>query len=245
MLPTAPIAQFAPTPTFLASVATVAIEEDKWTLFSTADTAIFGEHGSSIWHISVASNGDVWIALKNAAAIFDGTKWSIFAMEEPSSGEGNIAMVGDQFVAMPGNRVWMTTSASFRGPGNVFFLNGQEWSPQLEDVRVNRIVEGQGNEVWFALSPVESGHDGFATEGGILRFDGTSWRSYSTEDGLLSNFVLDAERDGWGNMWFSTDKGVSRFDGANWTSYPELRGDLTLDGHGNVWMSYEGGNCHV
>ena len=38
-------------------------------------------------------------------------------------------------------------------------------------------------------------------------------RSYSVDDGLISNIVYDAEQDDKGIIWFSTSAGISKYDG--------------------------------
>ena len=46
--------------------------------------------------------------------------------------------------------------------------------------------------------------------GGVSKFDGTTWTTYTTANGLASNTVRAIATDSAGNKWFSTDAGVSK-----------------------------------
>lgn len=116
------------------------------------------------------------------------------------------------------------------GPGRV--------SMELEDSRGN---------LWFRS-------DGY----GVIRHDGTSFKRFTTQDGLCSDTVWSIVEDRQGNLWFSCTQtfprgptgagGVRRFDGATFTAFPDIKG---LDGNdiytlyvarsGDVWI----GASHV
>jgi ligand-binding sensor domain-containing protein len=49
------------------------------------------------------------------------------------------------------------------------------------------------------------------TDGGVSWFDGARWRTYTTRDGLIDNFVYAIAVDDEGNKWFGTRVGISRF----------------------------------
>ncbi len=46
---------------------------------------------------------------------------------------------------------------------------------------------------------------------GLTRFDGTTWKTYTTADGLPCNSVRAVAVDAEGTVWCGTDQGVSRF----------------------------------
>ena len=54
---------------------------------------------------------------------------------------------------------------------------------------------------------------------GVSRFDGQTWTTYTTHDGLASNLVEGIAATPDGALWFGTLGGVSRFDGQTWTTY--------------------------
>ena len=54
---------------------------------------------------------------------------------------------------------------------------------------------------------------------GVLRFDGETWTSYTTDDGLVDNNAHAVTIAPDGTAWISTSSGISRFDGETWTSF--------------------------
>jgi PKD repeat protein len=55
--------------------------------------------------------------------------------------------------------------------------------------------------------------------GGVSKFDGSTWTTYTTLNGLVGNSVYAIAVDGQGNKWFGTNNGISKFDGTTWTTY--------------------------
>lgn len=48
--------------------------------------------------------------------------------------------------------------------------------------------------------------------GGLARFDGTTWRNYTTDDGLPGNHIFMLYLDPQGQLWIGTSKGLARYD---------------------------------
>jgi ligand-binding sensor domain-containing protein len=79
--------------------------------------------------------------------------------------------------------------------------------------------------------------------GGVSRFDGTKWTSYTTRDGLSGNIVYSIAHDANGVMWFGTDNGLARFDGKAWKTYGPQDGmfpghvyAIATTPNGDVWV---------
>ena len=79
--------------------------------------------------------------------------------------------------------------------------------------------------------------------GGVSRFDGEKWTSYTEADGLIDNGVRCIAQDAEGGYWFGTDGGVSHFDGGRWTSYGQRDGlaftpvnFIFPDRDGGIWF---------
>lgn len=96
----------------------------------------------------------------------------------------------------------------------------------------------------------------FGTTGGLVRyqrgssidFDSTSWKVYTTADGLVGDSVVRVAEDRAGNIWAATTDGISRFDGVTWTNYTAAQGipsyavhSMVEDRGGNVWLATEAG----
>ena len=96
----------------------------------------------------------------------------------------------------------------------------------------------------------QRGHLWFGTSGGgVSRFDGDAFTTFSIVEGLVDNFVRTIFEDSKGIIWFGTiGWGISSFDGYSFTSYSTTEGliddnvySITEDESGNIWIGTEGG----
>ena len=89
----------------------------------------------------------------------------------------------------------------------------------------------------------------FMTEGGVTRWSGGQWTSYTTANGLAANNSFCGLVDKSGKLWVgSLGNGVSRFDGTLWAQFNTGNGfindmvwDIFEDTDGNIWFGTEGG----
>ena len=104
---------------------------------------------------------------------------------------------------------------------------------------MNAVIEDSSGNFWFGT-----------WGGGVSRYDGTDWTTYTTEDGLADNDVNAIIEDSSGNLWFGTwGGGVSRYDGTDWTTYTTEDGladnyvyATIEDNSGNLWFgTWRGG----
>ncbi len=84
----------------------------------------------------------------------------------------------------------------------------------------------------------------------MSEFDGTTWTTYTTADGLVNNDVRAITIDQDGHKWFGTQGGVSEFDGSTWTTYTTIDGlgnnwvrTIAIDQAGHKWFGTNGGVC--
>ena len=83
-----------------------------------------------------------------------------------------------------------------------------------------------------AMLQTRDGNLWFGTDAGIVRFDGFAYETFTTEDGLASNYVKCIAEDREGNIWVGTGiwwhsgqgGGVSCYDGSRWVNYDEKDG---------------------
>ena len=85
---------------------------------------------------------------------------------------------------------------------------------------------------------------------GVSRYDGDTFRIFTTADGLAYDIVKDIVEDKTGTLWFATGFGVSQYDGKNFDNLtlngpmgmqvlPESWNDIsaiTQDTAGNLWF---------
>ena len=126
-------------------------------------------------------------------------------------------------------------------------LNGYSYMPNLTtadglalDVISNgdkvSLCDRNGN-LWFGTG-----------NGGVSRYDGSSFKNFTTEHGLANNLVWSIAEDKGGNIWFGTNDGISCYNGSSFISYTQADGlinnavrSITEDKFGNLWFCTEGG----
>ena len=100
----------------------------------------------------------------------------------------------------------------------------------MNDIYGRIVQDGKGN-LWCAGN-------------GVFRFDGQSWQSIATGNGLpsMSIFALVLGQDG--NPWLGTREGLVHFDGTTWQTFTIENGlefnDVTtvlIDRGGNIWCA--------
>ncbi|HXP61816.1 MAG TPA: ATP-binding protein [Dongiaceae bacterium] len=89
-------------------------------------------------------------------------------------------------------------------PGGWRYYN---YANGLADNGVRRIVATPGGTVWIA------------TQGGVSRFDGRRFLSFTAENGLRDNNVWNLLEEPSGAIWFTTEEGVTRYDGKEFRHY--------------------------
>jgi ligand-binding sensor domain-containing protein/signal transduction histidine kinase/CheY-like chemotaxis protein len=78
---------------------------------------------------------------------------------------------------------------------------------------------------------------------GLLRYDGSQFVNFTTEDGLLDNHVESIHPGLDGMLWLATNNGISRYDGSDFYDLTTKDGladnnilDIFQDHHGRLWL---------
>jgi ligand-binding sensor domain-containing protein/serine phosphatase RsbU (regulator of sigma subunit) len=124
--------------------------------------------------------------------------------------------------------------------GTVAGLNRINTNGVLEKVN----IPGQNNVGFTAIIPDNKNNLWLATSEGICKYNGFTYRKYTSKNGLASNVLMCGIQDREDNFWFGTDGfGVSKFTGeafVSYTSKDSLPGDyikcIFQDSKKNVWM---------
>ena len=116
-----------------------------------------------------------------------------------------------------------------------------QWGPMiLPSDKIYSIYIAPDGAKWFGTDL------GAASHIGNNSLDG--WTAYTTENGLINNFVQAITSDKEGKIWFGTQGGISVFNGAEWTSYKEEDGLISnnvlcivVDNNGVIWIGTDNG----
>ena len=168
-------------------VTRVARYDGSWTKFTVND----GFDGSQIQHLYTDSKGMVWCTSTDGpVGKYDGSEWTWYTSEDGLAGE-RIREFGED---AEGN--------IYGGEIGLCMYDGSKW---------NRI-QAPGEPVCgvYSIHVEENGNVWLATAGlGLGFFDGISWKMYTTEDGLCSNWIYTVFIDSNDNLWRGTDVGIS------------------------------------
>jgi ligand-binding sensor domain-containing protein len=105
----------------------------------------------------------------------------------------------------------------------------------------------------YSIYIAPDGTKWFGTDQGVATHKGNNtlenWTVFTTEEGLVNNFVQAITADNKGNLWFGTKGGgISVYDGSKWTSYTTANGlnsnnilCLAADKDGVIWIGTDSG----
>ncbi len=106
----------------------------------------------------------------------------------------------------------------------VFVVMGFDASsqPYHYSLRNYKAVDGLPQSQVRSIIEDKTGYLWIGTEGGgLARFDGASFRVYTTLDGLQSNVVTHLNIDAKDNLWIMHPRGITRFDGSHFRKFEQ------------------------
>ena len=88
--------------------------------------------------------------------------------------------------------------------------------------------------------------------GGLSRFDGKRWKTYTVAEGLPANHVFMLRTDADGRLWIGTSNGLARFDGEAFRVYTTADGlfsntvfSMASAADGSLWVGSFGGVARI
>ncbi|MEK9136590.1 MAG: two-component regulator propeller domain-containing protein, partial [Bacteroidota bacterium] len=135
------------------------------------------------------------------------------------------------------NNIWMATMRGIRlvrmHDDSIVSVGAFPDQPALIGTIVYEILIDKDRSTWF-------GTDGK----GLIRYDGSSFKSFTREEGLASNRVYALAQDSVGSIWVGTSSGLSQFDGESFRNFTHDQGfseiglhGLMVDRAGFLWVS--------
>ena len=122
---------------------------------------------------------------------------------------------------------------------------------QQVHLRSYGLSEGLAQGQAFALHQDRAGYLWVGTGGGVSRFDGRTFRNFSTVDGLPNNWITAVTESADGTLWIGTEGGLASFDGRTFTAYttedglPDERVLTLAPGQGSgVWIGARSGAAY-
>lgn len=197
----------------------------RWRTFTEYDGS--ADEGNSVFDITAAPNGDLWVGIPYYAFRFDGREWTTYTVNDglPTLGVTAIAVAADGKTWFGGLGMGDDSQDS-----SVASFDTTGWTTYN---RQDGLVDNDVNDI--AVSP--SGVVWVGTHHGLGRFDGERWESKYTD-----HYVSDVDVDAAGGVWVATNRGVLHFDGETWTTSTEDNGlpnndvgALAVAPNGTIW----------
>ncbi|MFZ5876957.1 MAG: ligand-binding sensor domain-containing protein [Nitrospirota bacterium] len=187
-----------------------------------------------VYAVAVDRDDSVWFGTEGGVSRFDGTTWTSWTHRD-GLGAPN--------------------TANLEASDNTGFGSFTTGNIHRHDLTA---LDPEGRETYnenyvFSLLIDPRGVKWIGTwGGGVARFDGKTWKNYTTKDGLAGNVVYAIAQDPTGRLWFGTNHGVSTYDGKTWSTVsPAQRytaGDvyaLAVAPDRSVWIGYKGGVSRI
>ncbi len=185
-----------------------------------------------VYALDEAPDGSMWFATEYGLAHYKDGNWRNWQHREGLGAPFEVVKDAIQFTS---------------DPGKASSHHAQQKAEQgLQDINVaynpnyiiSLVVDNQGM-VWCGT-----------WGGGLARFDGTSWRNYTTQDGLPANHIFMLYKDPDGHVWAGTSRGLARLnDDGKGFSVLTMADGLFADNvfsmsnapDGSVWVGSFGG----
>lgn len=86
------------------------------------------------------------------------------------------------------------------------------------------------------------------TKSGLFMYDGSAWKKFGREEGLLSEFITTIVTSPAGAVWVGTDMGIAKYEGGRWRFEPSPSGipdnfvtGITLERENKLWVATQKG----
>ncbi len=245
-----------------ATLQAVAQQRGRPTYVHQAWTTADGLPQNSVTALVRTADGYLWVGTLQGLARFDGVRFTVFDAAQTDG------LADDRIASLLEDRhgtLWIGTEsgglsryqagrfeavASGIPDGTAYVLaedaQGRLWARTAAGLRYFdgvRFVPPSPADAYprevLALHGDASGALWFGTADGLARLQDGAERSFSTQDGLLSDAVVQLAAQADGPLWVGTQEGISRLDGERFDSFRLTDGTLAgmrVDRDGRIWV---------
>ena len=164
-----------------------------------------------VYSIMQAKNGDLWLVTIDGVYVYDSQTYKLFIINEAENSFLGTNNKIERILEDKTGNIWFggrTNEGVFRYDGkSITHFKLPEITLQFESKKVIHSwgwpqVQDKNGDIWFS------------NWAGAYRFDGNTFTSYSTSDGLAgyNGIVSKIIEDKSGNLYFGGDGGLSRYE---------------------------------
>lgn len=191
-----------------------------------------------IYDLYQDSKGRIWVGTwGGGVALHDAKMWRTFTKRDGLHSNAVTSIKEDK-----DGKIWVGTDEGLNLFDGIKFIDvglfGKHILNILFDRKWNLWVGCWGKEI---------------LGGGLFKYDGRKWETFSTQTGLAGLEILKVFEDSRGNIWVGTYEqsmgaGVGCYDGQKWRAYTQREGlinncvySMFEDPDGNMWFGTVGG----
>lgn len=209
-------------------------DRSKWDLFTVENTK-GGVPNDWVYGLAEGKNGDIWLATEGGMARFANNKWENWNHAKGLGAPYEKVKKEIAYKNDPGKQsLHHAKQKQEMGLGDVDVAYNPNYVVSLE-------VDKQGN-VWAGT-----------WGGGLSRFDGKKWVSYTTTEGLPGNHVFMLHQDPKGRLWVGTNNGLTQWQDGKFAKAMTTADGLfannvfamTTTPEGDLWVGSFGGVAHL
>ncbi len=195
----------------------------RFTNFTTREGLLHNQ----VWSILKDGNGAMWFGTDGGVCRYDGKKFIPFHLPvaDITKYPGTYPAPKLVYHIMQDKRgdIWLATNGAgvFRYDG-MTLTNISKKDGLASDVVID-ITEGRDGDLWFGCTEGYQGPDKQVV-GGVTRYDGKTFTSFTTREGLSGNMVWTVQGDRKGNVWIATGRGIDRYDGKSFVNFTKKDG---------------------
>ena len=211
-------------------------DRSKWDVFTVENTK-GGLPNNWVYSLEEGKNGEMWFATEGGPARFKDGKWENWKVGAPFEKIKNDPKFGVDPAKLSEHHAQQAKEMGLEGKSGAGAYN--------PNYIVSLLVDPDG-VVWCGT-----------WGGGLARFDGKQWRTYTMSDGLPGNLIFMLHRTPTGQLWIGTNNGVAVLEG-NKLDGKKLKVMTTKDGlisdvvfsmataeDGSKWLGSFGGVTHL
>lgn len=191
-----------------------------------------------VYNMLQAKDGKLWFVTIDGIFIYDGKSFTHFPMNEAPNGFLTSNDRVERILEDNKGNIWLGS----RTNEGVFRYDGKS----VTHFKLPELIQGQNGPRpkphswgWPQLQD-KNGNIWFSNWGGAYRFDGNTFTSFTTKDGLPHEVTRIIE-DKKGNLWFGASDGLRLYDGKTFTYFNEglinpWIWEILEDKNGNIWV---------
>ena len=177
-----------------------------------------------VYGLDVDEKDQIWIGTEGGVNMFDGKTWHVWTHKD------GLGAPNTENLPISDNTGLGTRS---RHDLSVMTQGMNTYNPNY----VFSLMVAKDQTVWVGT-----------WGGGVSHFDGTSWKNFTTKEGLAGNIVYSVAQDYNGEFWFGTNNGLSHYDGNTWETITRDHGlmdngvyAIAAVENGQVWVGTRNG----